>query len=205
MNRYDYEACRAQLEYQGKAIYGPKFRLYPADEAVITQLLAWALRDEVTADKFHLDLHKGLLLTGPVGCGKTSLMSLLRPLLPPAQRYAMKPCREIAFEFASEGYPVISRYSRQSFHPAMQLPAAICFDDLGLEATIQYFGNSTNTMAEILLSRYDYFISHHMITHITSNLNSAEIGDRYGARVRSRMREQFNLVAFDGRAGDKRK
>ncbi len=38
----------------------------------------------------------------------------------------------------------------------------------------------------------------------TSNLNAAEIKDRYGNRVRSRMRSMFNLLAFDMPAKDKR-
>ena len=32
-----------------------------------------------------------------------------------------------------------------------------------------------------------------------------ELEERYGNRVRSRMRELFNLIAFDTKAGDKRK
>jgi DNA replication protein DnaC len=59
-------------------------------------------------------------------------------------------------------------------------------------------------MAEILLSRYDLFISRYMITHITTNLNSSEIEDIYGTRLRSRLREQFNLIAFDRKAKDMR-
>ena len=43
-----------------------------------------------------------------------------------------------------------------------------------------------------------------MITHITTNLNSSEIEDIYGTRLRSRLREQFNLIAFDRKAKDMR-
>ncbi len=60
-------------------------------------------------------------------------------------------------------------------------------------------------MGEILLSRYDHFISNHMHTHATSNLSASELEEYYGNRVRSRMREMFNLIAFDSGAKDKRK
>ncbi|MEQ8239748.1 MAG: hypothetical protein RIA69_11080 [Cyclobacteriaceae bacterium] len=60
-------------------------------------------------------------------------------------------------------------------------------------------------MAEILLSRYDHFVSYKMITHITTNLNSTELENIYGNRVRSRLRETCNLISFDRSAGDKRK
>jgi len=59
-------------------------------------------------------------------------------------------------------------------------------------------------MAEILLSRYDLFITQKLITHLTTNLNSSEIEQIYGDRVRSRMREMFNLVSFSNDAKDKR-
>jgi hypothetical protein len=59
-------------------------------------------------------------------------------------------------------------------------------------------------MSEILLSRYDLYMSHGMITHVTANLNSQDIEDVYGKRVRSRMRQMFNLIAFPADTPDKR-
>jgi hypothetical protein len=43
-----------------------------------------------------------------------------------------------------------------------------------------------------------------MLTHLTTNLNSSEIEQIYGSRLRSRLREQFNLIAFSESAKDKR-
>jgi hypothetical protein len=59
-------------------------------------------------------------------------------------------------------------------------------------------------MAEIILSRYDIFISKQVITHITSNLSATEIEAVYGNRVRSRLREMLNLIAYDDGSVDKR-
>ena len=56
-----------------------------------------------------------------------------------------------------------------------------------------------------MLSWYDYFQVFQMLTHITTNLDSDEIDKRYGLRVRSRMREMFNLISYDQNAMDKRK
>ena len=60
-------------------------------------------------------------------------------------------------------------------------------------------------MGEILLSRYDLFQKNKIKTHATTNLNAQELEDRYGNRVRSRMRQLFNLIAFDKESIDKRK
>ena len=60
-------------------------------------------------------------------------------------------------------------------------------------------------MAEILLSRYDLFIAKKLQTHITTNLSASEIEKNYGSRVRSRLRELCNLIAFENIVTDKRK
>jgi hypothetical protein len=120
----------------------------------------------------------------------------------PLQDYWLRSCREISFEFMREDFEVISRYSNLSFHNAA--PRIYCFDDLGSENTLRHFGNSCNVMAEIIQSRYDLYISCKMITHITTNLHADGIEQAYGDRVRSRMREMFNLVGFDKNTRDKR-
>ena len=203
-SHYNYSELWNKLEAKGKQLYGKQFCFHNQDSDIILRLLIWFMQDIDLAAENNINLFKGILLTGPVGCGKTSLMNLMRYLLPPSFSHRMKSCREVAFEYANEGYPVIRRYTKKCFQFDSPLPITICFDDLGLETEMQYFGNPCNTMAEVLLSRYDYFISHKMFTHITTNLNSNEIEERYGKRVRSRLREMFNLIAFNSEAKDKR-
>ena len=60
-------------------------------------------------------------------------------------------------------------------------------------------------MAEILLSRYDLMKYEGVITHATTNLNADELEKIYGNRVRSRLREMFNLISFPELSIDKRK
>lgn len=69
---------------------------------------------------------------------------------------------------------------------------------------MKYFGNETNVMAEILLSRYDLLINRKIPTHLTTNLSASEIESAYGNRVHSRMRQMFNLIAFENSTPDKR-
>jgi len=59
-------------------------------------------------------------------------------------------------------------------------------------------------MGEILLSRYDIFKAKNWKTHITTNLNAEELEARYGSRVRSRLREMMNVIAYDSNSIDKR-
>lgn len=186
-------------------LYGKKFRLHVEDIDIILKLIAWFINDEAMAQKLSIDLGKGIMLVGPVGCGKTSLMNVCRFLLAADKRHTMKSCREITFEFIKEGYDIFHRYTKGSFTQSAFDAKAYCFDDLGLENVMNYYGNQCSVMAEILLSRYDLFNSFNMITHLTTNLNSQEIETMYGLRVRSRCREMFNMISFDKNAMDKRK
>lgn len=204
---FPFEECLAFMEKVGKSIYGNRFRVYAEDYTIIFKLLVYFFRDRANANSLKISLSKGILLTGPVGVGKTSLMSLLNYFLSPQAKYILRPCREIAFEFLKDGFETINKYGNGSFvqKEGSLLPRSYCFDDLGVEQTMVFFGNETNVIGEILLSRYDKFISHGMLTHGTTNLTAPELEARYGHRVRSRLREMFNLVSFEKNAPDKRK
>lgn len=191
------------LEKKGIELYGKKFKIIETDREIIYKLIAYFLKDEQACYQFNIDLEKGILLSGPIGCGKTSLMSLMKYLAPTENKFSVKPCRDISFEFIQDGYQIIHKYSIGKLYESN--PRTICFDDLGTENNLKYYGNECNVMAEILLSRYDLFISKKLKTHITTNLSASEIEKHYGNRVRSRLRELCNLIAFDNIAKDKRK
>lgn len=191
------------LEQKGKMQFGEKFHFREADIINIQKLICYFLKDEVMATNFNLDLSKGILLSGPVGCGKTTLMTLMRNTAKQNNNFIMKTCRDISFEFIKEGYQTIQKYSNSNNSSSEY--RNYCFDDLGVETNLKYYGNECNVMAEIILSRYDIFISKQIITHITSNLSATEIETAYGNRVRSRLREMLNLIAFDDNSLDKRK
>jgi len=129
-------------------------------------------------------------------------MNLMKHLTATEHKFFVKPCRDISFEFIQDGYQIIHKYSKGKLYESE--PKTICFDDLGTENNLKYYGNECNVMAEILLSRYDIFTAKKIQTHITTNLSASEIENVYGNRVRSRLREMINLIAFDKTILDKR-
>jgi len=200
--QYNYPEVLAWLEQKGKQDYGEKFHFAQQDTLNITKLIAYFLNDETKTNEFGIDLTKGILLSGPVGCGKTTLMTLMKYVAKQNNRFYLKSCRDISFEFIKEGYEIIHRYSRGSYSQTEY--KNYCFDDLGVEQNLKYYGNECNVMAEIILSRYDLFIARKVQTHLTTNLSASEIETAYGNRIRSRLRGMLNLIAFDRNTADKR-
>lgn len=202
-SHYNYDEVIIWLEKKGVELYGNQFKILENDHPIVFKLIAYFLKDETACFQFNISLNKGILLSGPVGCGKTSLINIMKHLTPIEHKFSVKPCREISFEFIQEGYEIIHKYSKGKLYQSD--PKTICFDDLGIENNLKYFGNECNVMAEILLSRYELFTAKKIQTHITTNLSATEIENQYGNRVRSRLRELCNLIAFDRNASDKRK
>ncbi|MBN8642866.1 ATP-binding protein [Flavobacterium soli] len=199
---YNYQEIIMWIEQKGIELYGTHFKILETDYPIIYKLIAYFLKDEVTCFQYNINLNKGILLSGPIGCGKTSIMNIMKYLTPTEHKFFVKPCRDISFEFIQDGYQIIHKYSKGKLYEYE--PKTICFDDLGTESNLKYYGNECNVMAEILLSRYDVYIAKRIQTHITTNLSASEIETQYGNRVRSRMRELFNLIAYDNNSKDKR-
>ncbi|HRZ32084.1 MAG TPA: ATPase [Flavobacterium sp.] len=199
---YDFVKCVEVLEDIGRFHFGSQFKVYENDLPVIKKLIIYAIRDEVTATAMNMNINKGIILSGPVGCGKTSLMFLLNYFFQNGYDYKMKPCRDIAFEFAAKGYEALTPFTKKEIKQSRM--NTFCFDDLGTEKQIKHFGNECNVMAEIILTRYDSFIHNKTMTHVTTNLSASELEAFYGDRVRSRMRQMFNLIAFNKDSIDKR-
>jgi len=190
----------------------PGFQLDAHNEPIYRRLLAYFTADEATQAALDLDPGKGILLLGPVGCGKTAALRCFeRNARAP---YRIVPARDVARRFLTEGFAVLDRYGAQAFSsrsygsghgPDHRHPLTYCFDDLGVEQNARLYGNECNVLAEILLDRYDRFVTHRMRTHLTSNLNAPELETLYGDRLRSRLREMCNVLSFPATAPDRRR
>lgn len=193
---YDFDKILIYLDAKGKLLFGVDFQIHNDDEEVILKLCNYIVQDFKSCEKHGIDLNKNILLIGPVGCGKTSLMKLIQYIVPLQRPSNLIPCRNIVFAFNHIGYKIIEDYGNGG---------NFCFDDLGIEPIGRHYGQDCNVMGEILVSRYELFLKNKCKTHATTNLNAEELEEKYGNRVRSRMRKMFNLIAFDINTKDKRK
>ena len=96
-----FEKCLAWMESKGKELFGEHFNILNQDHELLFKLLIYVIRDKENAERLNIQLNKGILLSGPVGCGKTSLMNILRFFPPIDSRYVMKSCRDVKIGRAS--------------------------------------------------------------------------------------------------------
>lgn len=153
-------------------------------------------------------LNKGLWLIGPIGCGKTTLMKAFDRN--PYQSYATVSCISIADKYAQKGMEGVYKYfdTVKNNFPHLYYGSAQLgwmFDDIGVEENKKHFGDELNVMADILQRWYDKIGIGFNKIHATTNLTVEATEKRYGSRVRSRLRQMFNIIEFDSSIQDKRK
>jgi len=124
---------------------------------------------------------KGLLICGGVGTGKTTALEMIAAI----RRLHIYYADELLRDFVD---------SSTAFWEKMDVREDIVIDDLGDEVTLNHYGNKSEKMAEVIISRYRIFQSCGARTLITTNLTVKEINERYGRRVYSRLIEMCQLA-----------
>lgn len=178
------------------------FQIDQYTKDILDQLLYYFTDDA----RFKGDLNKGLYLFGNPGTGKSSMMRVLSKNS--KQPFAFKSCIDISRMYSNEGYPAIEKYMKMLNVDTLRNlgfnEIGWCFDDLGFEEKGKHYGKETEVMTEILEKIYNNKFMIGKI-HVTSNISGDEVEVRYGNRIRSRMREMFNLIQFNPNSPDRRR
>ena len=187
-HRYSYEDGRKISWACAKSIYPD----YKVDSEFLKSLFP-ALINYFFEFDGQLDTKKGLLFTGGVGLGKTSLFRIFQRFASRLEldtRFTIKPMMSAVYD--------VSETSNVATMKSL-FKGNVCFDDLGQEAsTVKLFGNEIKVFEEIMTHRYNNFVTFGDKTHLSTNLTFPQIREKYGDRVSSRIVEMMNIVAFKG-------
>lgn len=200
-NQFNYEQLKAIIEEKAEKI---GFIFDEHNTEIFEILCLYFSNDPAFEIDCQFSFMKGIMLRGNVGCGKTTLLKLFQDNS--FRPFSLVPCRDITYAYVTEGAPAIQDYSSlKKVYPQMYFgheEIGYGFDDLGTEDDKKNFGNSANVMLDVLLSVYDKrtFANFTM----TTNLGGEQIEAIYGKRLRSRLKEMYNILDFSPEAPDRR-
>jgi DNA replication protein DnaC len=175
--------CRIENHYIAK--HG-QFK-HVAGQDKYFRALAYMLSDDARLEtELGMDPLKGLLVLGESGTGKTETLKAVRtnPLAP----VRIVSILEIAEHVREHG----------SCELQIRADHVIVLDDVGAETVpVKYFGTEINWFKEFIEMTY---LRGGLFSKliVTTNLGGKQIEDLYGYRVRSRIREMFNVINLDG-------
>ncbi|MFR9527688.1 MAG: hypothetical protein SNI45_06410, partial [Rikenellaceae bacterium] len=142
--------------------------------------------------EFRGDLHKGLMLQGAIGCGKSLLMESYAHL----QNWMI---RKFSMRYGVAAFinslELVNRLKTDDVKMYANRPLII--DEFGREPKqMMHYGNVSTPMIDLLCARADRAV----ITHGTTNfrLETLASDEYYGAMVGDRLRAMFNFVTLSG-------
>lgn len=138
----------------------------------------------------------GLLLQGSVGNGKTTIVKAIQKLIYLVYNGStIRESKSLSYVSALE-LSVIAKNSPEKFEQ-LKKTELLAIDDVGTEpSVVKNYGNEISPFVEVIYYRYDK----QLFTILTSNLNTKDLGDRYGDRVADRFNEMFNKKAFENKS-----
>lgn len=197
--QYDHAAAEANKLAQ----IGGKER-YEFDEFTkpVFHLLTQYFTNNPDFEKDGRLLSKGIMLIGNVGTGKTDLLKAFS--VNKRMCFFVENCINIESMIRKNGlnyWQIYTGYcptviSSKFFY---QENIAWMFDDIGTEEIIKDYGNPLDAFERIYHQRYlDKEKIPFSSAHLTTNLDAKKIEDRYGLRMRSRLREMYNVIELKG-------
>lgn len=127
---------------------------------------------------------KGLLILGESGLGKTETLKAVKS-------NPVNPLRMVSMI-------EVAAYVRETGSCDLPLDRIIVLDDVGCEPVpIKHYGTDIRWFADFIEDRYINQESYSNLI-ITTNYGGDQIQELYGYRVRSRLREMFNVIELKG-------
>ncbi len=187
------ERCTAKymfklMKWTSENKFGRKLIVNEMNKHLITTLCYFLSRDKKFETELGYSFEKGLMIRGISGVGKTHLVKCLEEN--ELNKILILSMIDINDEIKMQGeYTIVADGKK-----------IIYLDDVGTEEpVVNHYGTKIAFFKNFIEGTYlrsQAKIFNHLM--ISTNNSSSEIEDRYGFRVRSRMREMFNVVDVHG-------
>lgn len=210
---WDFDTTKSFMLYRAQKLYHGQFELDVSNK-IVFDLLCYYFAEDPAFVKIatemgctgEISLKKGIMLAGNFGTGKTWLLKLFAQNR--RQTYYIRTAKEIASDYQTNGADAFEKYLKLFENPVndvatlYQKHSGLCIDDLGAEDAKNNFGNRINVLGDLIEGRYFNELTGPLL-HVSTNLTTKALEQFYGGRVKSRLREIFNLIELPG--NDRRK
>lgn len=190
-----YQQAKEEFWDKYKTILGiasPK--VHPDNVVILRSLVQYFIGDPETL----LETHRGVCIYGQYGSGKSMVMKGLGGMMAtfpyhPTRRFFYVPYKNFKKK-AHELDSMLADYHRYDLY----------IDDLGYEehtegdAKVVSYGDQVKVVQEIIRARYEVFISHGVLTHVSTNKTYEEFEKVYGAGTATRMSHMSQFIYWRG-------
>ena len=190
----------------------PDFYIREEDFPIFKVLWYYFTKNSVFCRRMGINLNKGLLLCGPNGVGKSTIVKMFTSLFN-LQKIPFYSMAHLAESYVTEGPTILSR---------IKYKYNFILDDVGSEISSNFFGNKLDIFESILMKyemanfpefrpdekleekvsktntvkscRNNNLKSSYIFA--TTNLTITDFEERYDSRVYSRIAAYFNIINF---------
>jgi len=189
--KLDYEQLKKECDAsyffkvmaEGSRNYGKKLIQNEFNKPLIKTICFFLSEDTRFETELNYSLKKGLLIRGVSGIGKTYLVTCVKE----------NKIKQISI------YSMIDISDEVREYGGFQAKGKVIYlDDVGSEETVNHYGSKINWFKEFLESYYLNSTDFSRLI-ISTNCNFDQIQEKYGFRVRSRMKEMFNIIDVQGK------
>jgi DNA replication protein DnaC len=136
----------------------------------------------------------GLLITGGVGCGKSTIMNAIYRVI---KRYVKQAGGFSEDIKAIKAQNITSVFADDITKSHYYYAKWLFIDDLGCDSpVVNNYGTKTTPMSDLLCERYEKQLP----TIITTNLSSEDILKIYGERIVDRLNEMCNKIIYKNKS-----
>lgn len=179
--KYFYNLMAWTSEYT----YRKKLILHDDNTHLIRAICFFFSRDERFETELKFDLNKGLLIRGVSGLGKTYLFKCI-------ENNDVRPIEIVSMIDISEQVKEEGTYE-------LQYRNTLYLDDVGTEeAIVNHYGTKINWFKNFIEM---YYLKNKPFNRLVISTNNSfdEIESKYGFRVRSRIKDMFNIIDVQGK------
>jgi hypothetical protein len=173
------------MAWTSENTYGKKLIQHEDNAHLIRTICFFFSRDERFETELKYDLNKGLLIRGVAGLGKTYLFKCI-------QQNELSKIDIVSMIDVCESVKEDGNY-------ILKYESTLYLDDIGTEeAVINHYGTKINWFKNFIEG---YYLKNKPFNKliISTNNNFDEIESKYGFRVRSRIKDMFNIIDVKGK------